>query len=746
MSSQTIKQSRLENMVLDKSVAHPDQDQYGFLHIAQQLAGAIHTIRREGSAVIGIEGAWGSGKTSLLNLLRSALSNEKNERTYILNISPWLDGDSTSPVESLLLPVARIIADEEEKRLSPKKRRRLRNKNELTDSAKSILYYSQVTARHLAPVAEFASLIPGVPNAGKALKTFSEAKFKSSRKTAAELRTEIAGKIAALDLSFIVLLDDLDRLEPMQAVEIIRLVKSVADFPRFRYILCYDKSVLAQAIKAGLGVEDGNAYLQKIVQIAFSIPRPESFDLRRQFFDGAAALYESVNHSLPDSDILEDLKTITDTFGVTLRTPREVQMALNALAFRYSGVRDYVYLPDLCFLQIIRITCSALYSWTEQYLTDLAVVTAGDGSIGKEEQQEFIKDFISALSQLRPAPDHLVYQLYEFIPGIKGYDEETLQLFGRISEKDRAIMNARRRLGSSSYWRYYFAFSAPQNVLPPDYLDKLFTLARDLGQDTTLAGELLRQISSKGISSRTWYEHILSQLSDHTIKERRFDECEGLLSFFFNYADGVMAFYFERNKWFSERSLGTVEVVNHLLRRLLVLDRPRANRLLKQQFMQGRAWNWAAGYLRELLWQNGMAGNQPLTLEKRLLTDSEVMSLCKLMSRRLRMRYIWDELFWFDGLLRYMYAWREIDSPKIVCRCLRRICQEDDGFLNLLLRLRGVVFSSDRGAYRELKIDEISRLTGLTKNNISSRLELLKQRHDREWIVSDLLNSLEKHL
>ncbi|ARJ44370.1 hypothetical protein B1H58_20325 (plasmid) [Pantoea alhagi] len=89
-----------------------------------------------------------------------------------------------------------------------------------------------------------------------------------------------------MDLSFIILLDDLDRLEPAQAVEVVRLVKSVADFPRFRYVLCYDKAVLSQAIKRGLGVDDGELYLQKIVQISFSLPRPESFDLRREFLSG----------------------------------------------------------------------------------------------------------------------------------------------------------------------------------------------------------------------------------------------------------------------------------------------------------------------------------------------------------------------------------------------------------------------------------------------------------------------------
>ncbi|MEP8624876.1 hypothetical protein ABKV53_17140, partial [Enterobacter cloacae] len=131
------------------------------------------------------------------------------------------------------------------------------------------------------------------------------------------------------------------------------------------------------------------------------------------------------------------------------------------------------------------------------------------------------------------------------------------------------------------------------------------------------------------------------------------------------------------------------------------------------------------------------------TFHKRILKDTEVTSICKIMSRRLRTRRIQNEMFQFDSLLRYMYAWREIDSPKIVCRCLRRICKEDDGFLNLLLRLRGVVFSSHRGAYRELRIYEISRLTGFPEVTIASRLESLGKQHSRVWMVDELQNSLE---
>ncbi|MXD62581.1 NTPase, partial [Escherichia coli] len=90
----------------------------------------------------------------------------------------------------------------------------------------------------------------------------------------------------------------------------------------FRYILCYDKTVLAQAIRKGLDVEDGELYLQKIVQISFSLPRPESFDLRREFLTGVVRLYETINEKSPDEEFLSELNRVTEIYGAALKTPR----------------------------------------------------------------------------------------------------------------------------------------------------------------------------------------------------------------------------------------------------------------------------------------------------------------------------------------------------------------------------------------------------------------------------------------
>ena len=134
-------------------------------------------------------------------------------------------------------------------------------------------------------------LFVGAPNAGKALKALASVQLSQKSLSSSELRSQIADKIAELDLSFIILLDDLDRLEPAQAIEVIRLVKSVADFPRFRYILCYDKAVLAQAISRGLGGwMMAGCICRKLSRSPSSLPRPESFVLRRELLEGNRTL------------------------------------------------------------------------------------------------------------------------------------------------------------------------------------------------------------------------------------------------------------------------------------------------------------------------------------------------------------------------------------------------------------------------------------------------------------------------
>lgn len=78
---------------------------------------------------------------------------------------------------------------------------------------------------------------------------------------------------------------------------------------------------------------------------------------------------------------------MTDTYGAALSTPREIHQAINSLIFLYPGMRDFVYFPDLCLLQLIRVTNPALYDWTEHYLTERSVIETGQVCFLTERKQ-----------------------------------------------------------------------------------------------------------------------------------------------------------------------------------------------------------------------------------------------------------------------------------------------------------------------------------------------------------------------
>jgi predicted KAP-like P-loop ATPase len=80
----------------DRPLQNGAADEYGFAPIAEKLAESIARLSLSDGVVFGIEGPWGSGKTSFLNFLRASLNN--NGDVHVLSLAPWLIGDSRSLV------------------------------------------------------------------------------------------------------------------------------------------------------------------------------------------------------------------------------------------------------------------------------------------------------------------------------------------------------------------------------------------------------------------------------------------------------------------------------------------------------------------------------------------------------------------------------------------------------------------------------------------------------------------------
>lgn len=73
----------------DRPIEAPSEDRLGFTLPAEHVAKAVHEMASPDGFVIGVEGEWGSGKSSFINLVSKTLEKFENP-PEIIRFLPWL--------------------------------------------------------------------------------------------------------------------------------------------------------------------------------------------------------------------------------------------------------------------------------------------------------------------------------------------------------------------------------------------------------------------------------------------------------------------------------------------------------------------------------------------------------------------------------------------------------------------------------------------------------------------------------
>lgn len=673
----------------DRAVKKAEDDQYDFVGIASSLAPSIlETVKGEG-LVIGLEGQWGSGKTSLLNFLQKELEKDGNNNIHIISSTPWLNGDAANLVGSVLSPISKVLIDVEKEKMSSEDDELQMMKDKVKKIGFLLNDYTQKTARNLAPFASFAgTVLPGFDGVSKVLETGANAlETLKTNETPAKLKEDISKKITELDVGFVIILDDLDRLEPEQAVEVVRLVRSVADFPNVAYLMCYDRDVLAQALKTGLKVKDGDLYLQKIVQLTFTIPLPEPFDLRTQFCKEAEEIYEEIAGKKLKGELLSDLKSAVDREGVGLTTPREVKLTLNSIRFIYPSIIDDVYFPDLCRIYLIKTTNFKLYKWLEQYLAIRSILVTGDGNLDGEARKKMGLRLKKLLPSDNIESTKSIWSLGRFVPGIESNAKPKKRVFSHVSSDEVQRSIALKRLGSPLHYRFYFALTGPKTVMSDEDFDNILKMARE--DIVELKATLITQSQSFRQSGKTWFEHILDRLDDHVIAQLDENTAKGFIVAIGNMMDVAMSS--DKGPRVFEFSIGetAVSVVKSLFMRLNELNRDIFQEVSKSFVKDGEAINWLVGYfLRDQLCDHGKIGNQAVSEKQWVFSDKFLYVLSEILSDRLNEPDVQNSFADMPKLSNLLYIWKKISGDEVVNAWVADYSKNDEGFLTILNHLR----------------------------------------------------------
>jgi hypothetical protein len=302
----------------------------------------------------------------------------------------------------------------------------------------------------------------------------------------------------------IVFIDDMDRLEPDEALEMLRLVKAIADFPAITYVLIYDREILAEAIVRAARVSDGNAYLEKIVQRSVALPVPSPFDLRM-------LLKKRLMQSFPnDADWMGTRAShVLDVWaGRLVQTPRDAVKVAESVLIRWPSLKGKADLLDLIWLELLREKATVgetdMYGWVVDYVRSLQALAQGGSVSRKEEKQEELVSILSALGWRKRKNDSIfpdnIHGLDSLLQGVRHStldftSEDEMWIF-REGDLTTQQAIAEKRLSSPWHWSLYSRFEQPKEALPDSVWSALEETARDQPNSLSAALKMALDIAN----------------------------------------------------------------------------------------------------------------------------------------------------------------------------------------------------------------------------------------------------------
>jgi len=463
----------------DRPITSPGQDMLRRGPFASRVARVIDEVRlMEDSSVLAVVGPWGSGKSSLINLAVAELGSGWR----VIRANTWAPPD-----------VAGVIA-------------------ELFAAIRTALPSDGRGRRAAELLGEWAPLVtPGlslVPVVGGPLKVVaSTVSDRLARRRAQrpmeQVFDDLSEKLKGLDLRILVILDDVDRLQPDELLTLFKAIRLVASFPGVYYLLAYDEQTVidvltSTAIAAG-NRERALAYLEKIVQVPLAMPPAEPHYAEKMVTDGLADVLGRLGTPLTDEQESRFRSLYDMLLRHTLSQPRAVGRFLRQ-AGAYLPMVDPGELDVVDFLALthLRSFAPATYRVIARSKRLLTTAATAETESSREEFREQVQELLG--QECGDASEYAWNAIQLLFPDVGS----TLPAPDTPDQREAA-----RRVSAAEYFDRYFLLGLPLNdIADSTARDALRAIARDeltparttaetmiAGEDAAVADAVIRKLA-----------------------------------------------------------------------------------------------------------------------------------------------------------------------------------------------------------------------------------------------------------
>ncbi|OYS00139.1 hypothetical protein CBF64_02335 [Lactobacillus taiwanensis] len=264
--------------------------------IALLYKSICQNFSKQDSFIIGLSGPWGSGKTTITNVVRKQLEEQNSDIKIIKGLNPWISGS-----EAVLL-------------------------NSFYDAllnALGINYSSRKIRKQLKEVSRYVIEIPTV---GKSLSKVMENDI--NQENIEKWQANLKNLILSSNKKYVLFIDDLDRATSTQIRFLLKMLGSLFDLPNLIFILLYDRSRLEKIL------QDDNklntSFAEKVINLELQVPKVSENSVQKIYRSCLINLARIYNVS--DKEI-NNLDLAFQLIIKSIDNPREFIRFLNSICY-----------------------------------------------------------------------------------------------------------------------------------------------------------------------------------------------------------------------------------------------------------------------------------------------------------------------------------------------------------------------------------------------------------------------------
>lgn len=382
------------NLYPDAPIEASDEDKLERSVFVKSIANIIKSVPKNESFTIGLHGKWGSGKTSVINLLVNELDslyrNQMND-LVVLRFEPWNYIDDSQLLDQFFTSLANALSMNK----GSKAIEAIGAALESYGNAASLLGY----VAGLGPIGEILNI--ATKGTGKLFRKRAE------KRDLQKLKNKVCEKLKEYNGKIVVIIDDIDRLTNDQIRMIFQLVASIANFPNIIYLLVFDRDIVRHAL-CNLQYDD---YLEKIIQFSIALPQASQNQIQSILFESFNRLIDSELNNTFDKDHWRDV--YISCIETRIRSIRDVKRLTNTFSMLHSELGTEIDFADLAAISVLQVWYPGFLEWIFRSSNDLcgsaSIYSVGDTNSRREaieisldaciakEDREYAIDFLRTI-------------------------------------------------------------------------------------------------------------------------------------------------------------------------------------------------------------------------------------------------------------------------------------------------------------------------------------------------------------